>query len=78
MRPPRFPTKCLSVKRLLDRTMLLDPTYMFATPVLGGQLAIGVTGLFGRSSANVDGTLTTTLGPLLHEFSDPDCNLLLA
>ncbi len=44
--------------------VLLNPTYTFATPVLGGQLAIGVTGLFGRSSANVDGTLTATLGPL--------------
>jgi hypothetical protein len=28
--------------------VLLNPTYTFATPVLGGQLAIGVTGLFGR------------------------------
>ena len=37
--------------------VLLNPTYTFATPVLGGQLAIGVTGLFGRSSANLDGTL---------------------
>ena len=38
--------------------VLLNPTYTFATPVLGGQLAIGVTGLFGRSSASIDGTLT--------------------
>ncbi|MEH2618350.1 hypothetical protein V1285_003296 [Bradyrhizobium sp. AZCC 1620] len=44
--------------------ILLNPTYTFATPVLGGQLAIGVTGLFGRSSASVDGTLTAALGPL--------------
>lgn len=44
--------------------ILLNPTYTFATPVLGGQLAIGVTGLFGRSSASVDGTLTAVLGPL--------------
>jgi hypothetical protein len=40
--------------------VLLNPTYTFATPVLGGQLAIGVTGLFGRSSANLDGTLTAS------------------
>ncbi|MBR0960052.1 SphA family protein [Bradyrhizobium japonicum] len=45
--------------------ILLNPTYTFATPVLGGQLAIGVTGLFGRSSASLDGTLTATLGPLV-------------
>lgn len=44
--------------------ILLNPTYTFATPVLGGQLAIGVTGLFGRSSASIDGTLTAAVGPL--------------
>ena len=43
---------------------ILAPTYAFATPVLGGQLAVGVTGLFGRSAASVDGTLTARLGPL--------------
>ncbi|WP_249135273.1 transporter [Bradyrhizobium sp. AUGA SZCCT0222] len=40
----------------------INSTYTFATPVLGGQLAIGMTGLFGRSSANIDGTLTGPLG----------------
>jgi hypothetical protein len=44
--------------------VLLNPTYTFATPVLGGQFAIGVTGLFGRSSASIDGTLTAAVGPL--------------
>ncbi|BBO03383.1 hypothetical protein ABH991_002958 [Bradyrhizobium ottawaense] len=44
--------------------VLLNPTYTFATPVLGGQLAIGVTGLFGRASTSIDGTLTTLVGPL--------------
>ena len=43
----------------------LNSTYTFATPVLGGQLAIGMTGLFGRSSASIDGTLTTVIGPLV-------------
>lgn len=44
--------------------VLLNPTYTFATPVLVGQLAIGVTGLFGRSSADLNGTLTAILGPI--------------
>jgi hypothetical protein len=45
--------------------VLLNPTYTFATPVLGGQLAIGMTGIFGRASTSIDGTLTTVLGPLV-------------
>jgi hypothetical protein len=44
--------------------LLLAPTYTFASPVLGGQLAIGVTGLFGRSSTSIDGTLTANVGGL--------------
>jgi hypothetical protein len=43
--------------------MFLAPTYTFATPVLGGQLAMGITGIFGRSSADINGTLTTAVGP---------------
>jgi hypothetical protein len=42
--------------------LLLNPTYTFATPVLGGQLAMGITGIFGRSSASIDGALTTGFG----------------
>jgi hypothetical protein len=42
--------------------LLLNPTYTFGTPVLGGQLAMGVTGIFGRSAATIDGTLTTSVG----------------
>jgi hypothetical protein len=45
--------------------VLLNPTYTFATPVLGGQLAMGVTGLFGRASTSIDGTLTALIGPLV-------------
>jgi hypothetical protein len=41
---------------------LLNANYVFATPVLGGQFAFGMTGLFGRSSASIDGTLTASVG----------------
>ncbi len=44
--------------------LFLAPTYTFASPVLGGQLAIGVTGIFGRSAASIDGTLTANIGGL--------------
>ena len=40
---------------------LLNATYVFATPVLGGQFAIGMTGLFGHNSTSIDGTLTASL-----------------
>jgi hypothetical protein len=39
------------------------PTYVFATPVLGGQAAFSLLGAYGRSQASVDATLTG-LGPL--------------
>jgi hypothetical protein len=44
--------------------IILAPTYTFATPVLGAQLAMGVTGIFGRNSATIDGTLTAGIGGL--------------
>jgi hypothetical protein len=44
--------------------LLLAPSYTFATPVLGGQLAMGVTGIFGRNSASIDGTLTNGIGSI--------------
>jgi hypothetical protein len=37
--------------------------YVFATPVLGGQATVALGSLFGRTTANVNGTLTASLGP---------------
>jgi hypothetical protein len=45
--------------------VLLNPSYTFATPVLGGQLTLGAVGVFGRVAANVAGTLTTVAGPVV-------------
>jgi hypothetical protein len=42
--------------------VFVAPSYTFATPVFGGQLALGVTEAVGRSVAGLDGTLTLT-GP---------------
>ena len=43
---------------------IVNPSYVFATPVLGGQLALGMTGIVGNNNTGLDGTLTATLGPL--------------
>ena len=52
-----------TAKARLD-VMLLNTTYVFATPVLGGQFAFGMTGLFGHNRSSVDGTLTASIGGL--------------
>src|SRR4051794_39552702 len=43
---------------------LLNAIYVFPTSVLGGQAAIGLMGIFGRTTASVAGTLTGAIqGP---------------
>jgi hypothetical protein len=42
---------------------LVVPSYVFATPVLGGQLAVQMGTVMGRTSANVAGTLSASLPP---------------
>ena len=44
--------------------LFLAPTYAFSSPVLGGQLALSMSGAFGRNSTAIDGTLTASVGPL--------------
>ena len=50
------------------------PTYVFATPVLGGQASVGVLGMYGRVSTSLAGTLagtlTTPLGTIPFSRSD--------
>jgi hypothetical protein len=43
---------------------IIVPSYTFATPVLGGQLAVQMGSIVGSTSANVNGTLMATLPPL--------------
>jgi hypothetical protein len=40
------------------------PQYIFATPVLGGQAAVGMLVPVGHASTSVDATLTAAVGPL--------------
>ena len=44
--------------------VLVNPTYVFAMPVFGGQFALSMAGAYGRSIAGINGTLTATVGPL--------------
>lgn len=45
--------------------VFLSPTYTFASPVLGGQFAVGMTGLFGPVNTSIAGTLTANVGPIV-------------
>jgi hypothetical protein len=44
--------------------IFLNTTYVFQAPVLGGQLAVGMTGAVGRNTTSLDGTLTASIGGL--------------
>ena len=57
------PTVQATVSAKLDADVnfvWLNPTYVFATPVLGGQASVSMGALYGRSDATLDGTLTIT------------------
>jgi hypothetical protein len=51
---------------------LISPTYVFATPFLGGQAALSLAGIYGRSSASLDGTITLGPIPFSRSFSVDD------
>src|SRR5262245_59647184 len=44
--------------------VFLNATYVFASPVLGGQFALGMTSAFGHNRTSIDGTLTASIGGL--------------
>jgi hypothetical protein len=46
------------------------PSYTFASPVLGGQLAVQMATIMGSTSANVNGTVTASLPPFSLVRSD--------
>jgi hypothetical protein len=43
---------------------IIVPSYTFASPVFGGQLAVQMGTIMGSTSANVNGTVTASLPPL--------------
>jgi hypothetical protein len=43
---------------------VLSPSYVFASPVLGGQFAVNVLALYGRQEANINANITGALGPI--------------
>jgi hypothetical protein len=44
--------------------VLVNPSYVFATPVFGGQFTVGMAAAAGRSIATINGTLTASAGGL--------------
>src|SRR4051812_46410316 len=43
--------------------VFVNPSYVFATPVLSGQLALGMASIVGRNNTSLDGTITAGVGP---------------
>jgi hypothetical protein len=50
--------------RALADIGVLSPSYVFATPVLGGQFAVNVLAIYGRQEANINASITGALGPI--------------
>ena len=49
--------------------MFFAPSYTFATPVLGGQAAVSMTGIYGNTSTSLAGTLLAGVGGVTSERS---------
>jgi len=74
-RIPTNLTATLSAKLDADANLAIAyPTYVFKTPVLGGQASLGFLALYGQTSTSVAGTVTgtlnTPLGPIPFSRSD--------
>lgn len=67
----RFPNRTVNLNVNLDAQLrakadigILAPSYVFATPMLGGQFAVNVLAVYGRQQANIDANITGSLGPI--------------
>ena len=52
-----------NVRANADLQMFI-PTYVFATPFLGGQASASLLGLFGNNNTGLNATFTGTIGPI--------------
>jgi hypothetical protein len=50
---------------------VVSASYVFTSPVLGGQLGVGLAGGAGYSNASIDGTLTVAAGGCFHYINHP-------
>lgn len=67
------PTATVNLNANLDSTIdfvWVQPTYTFATPVLGGQAAVSLGTFVGRNSTSLNGTLTASVPPFNFVRSD--------
>jgi hypothetical protein len=48
-----------------SEAVFFSPTYVFTTPILNGQLAVGMAAVVARNNADISGTLTASVGPLV-------------
>src|SRR5262249_4907864 len=48
----------------------INPSYVFATPFLGGQASVGIGGFVGHSRTALSGTVTATIPPFSFVRSD--------
>ncbi len=64
-------TASLSASLHADADLVfVSPTYVFGTPVFGGQASVSMGGLYGATTANVAGTLTAGVGPISKTVSE--------
>jgi hypothetical protein len=66
-----FPNRTVNLTVNLDAELraradigVLSPSYVFATPVLGGQLAVNVLAIYGRQQADINANIAGSLGPI--------------
>jgi hypothetical protein len=58
--PAEFATSVTAISRSPADSVAVTPSYTFATPVLGGQAAVGLTAIYGRTQTTNEAVIDTT------------------